>query len=225
MAWQLKCVPLISGEVIYVNGWEIGGDTDQPSIIGPYENILDQHDRNDDGRLSLSEVPERVWPDEDLDHDGFLDQREWNFRRARRTAQNNIVAFRHGGRGDLTEANVLWRYHKSLPNVPSPLLYRNVLYLIKDGGVVTTLNPSTGSVLKQGRLSGAMEQYWASPVAADGKVYLVSAAGKVSVLRAAADWELLAVNDLGDDSFATPAIADGKIYLRTRTKLYCFGKP
>jgi outer membrane protein assembly factor BamB len=225
MAWQLKCVPLISSEVIYVSGWEIGGDTDQPPIIVPYEDILDQHDRNDDGRLSLSEVPEQVWPDEDLDHDGFLDQREWNFRRARRTAQNNIVAFRHGGRGDLTEANVLWRYRKSLPNVPSPLLYRNVLYLIKDGGVVTTLNPSTGRVLKQGRLSGAMEQYWASPVAADGNVYMVSAAGKVSVLRAAPDWEPLAVNDLEDDCFATPAIADGKIYLRTRTKLYCFGKP
>jgi outer membrane protein assembly factor BamB len=225
MAWQLKCMPLTSNAVIYVSGWEIGGDTDQPPIIASYEAILDQHDRNDDGRLSLSEVPEQVWPDEDLDHDGFLDQREWNFRRARRTAQNNIVAFRHGGRGDLTEANVLWRYRKSLPNVPSPLLYRNVLYLIKDGGVATTLDPSIGKVLKQGRLPGAMEQYWASPVAADGKVYMVSAAGKVSVLRAAADWELLVVNDLGDDCFATPAIADGKIYLRTRRKLYCFGKP
>jgi outer membrane protein assembly factor BamB len=225
MAWQLKSVPLISEDVIYVNGWEIGGDTDQPPSIVSFEKVLDQHDRNRDGRLSLTEVPEQVWPDEDLDHDGFLNQREWDFRRARRTAQNNIVAFRHGGRGDLTETNVLWRYRKSLPNVPSPLLYQNVLYLIKDGGVATTLNPKTGEVLKQARLPGATEQYWASPVAADGKVYIVSAEGKVSVLRASGDWELLVVNDLGDDCFATPAIADGRIYLRTRTKLYCFGKP
>jgi outer membrane protein assembly factor BamB len=226
MAWQLKSVPLISEDVIYVNGWEIGGDTDQPPIIASFEEALGQNDRNRDGRLSLSEVPEQVWPDEDLDHDGFLDQREWDFRRARRSAQNNIVALRHGGRGDLTETNVLWRYRKSLPNVPSPVLYQNVLYLIKDGGVATTLNPKTGQVFKQARLPGATEQYWASPVAADGKVYMVSAAGKVSVLRASSgDWELLAVNDLGEDCFATPAIADGRIYLRTRTKLYCFGKP
>ena len=225
MAWQLKSVPLISEDVIYVNGWEIGGDTDQPPIITSFEEVLGQHDRNRDGRLSLSEIPEPVWPDEDLDHDGFVNQREWDFRRARRTAQNNIVAFRHGGRGDLTETNVLWRYRKSLPNVPSPILYQNVLYLIKDGGIATTLNPKTGEVLKQARLPGATEQYWASPVAADGKVYIVSAAGKVSVLRASGDWELLVVNDLGDDCFATPAIADGRIYLRTRTKLYCFGKP
>jgi outer membrane protein assembly factor BamB len=225
MAWQLKSVPLISEDVIYVNGWEIGGDTDQPPIITSFEEVLGQHDRNGDGRLSLSEISEPVSPDEDLDHDGFVNQREWDFRRARRTAQNNIVAFRHGGRGDLTETNVLWRYRKSLPNVPSPILYQNVLYLIKDGGIATTLNPKTGQVLKQARLPGATEQYWASPVAADGKVYIVSAGGKVSVLRASGDWELLVVNDLGDDCFATPAIADGRIYLRTRTKLYCFGKP
>ncbi|HEX2523880.1 MAG TPA: PQQ-binding-like beta-propeller repeat protein, partial [Terriglobia bacterium] len=225
MAWQLKSVPLISEDVIYVNGWEIGGDTDQPPIITSFEEVLGQHDRNGDGRLSLSEISERVLPDEDLDHDGLMNQREWDFRRARRTAQNNIVAVRHGGRGDLTETNVLWRYRKSLPNVPSPILYQNVLYLIKDGGIATTLNPKTGEVLKQARLPGATEQYWASPVAADGKVYIVSAGGKVSVLRASGDWELLVVNDLGDDCFATPAIADGRIYLRTRTKLYCFGKP
>lgn len=224
MAWQLKSVPLIDGDVIYVNGWETGGDTEQPPTIPDFEGILEKHDANRDGRLTPGEIPERLSPDEDLNRDGYLNKQEWDFHRLRRTAQNNIVAIRHGGRGDLTETNVLWRYRKSLPNVPSPLLYQNVLYLVKDGGVVTTLNPKTGQVIKQARLPGATENYWASPVAADGKVFMVSAAGKVSVLRASGNWEVLALNDLGEDCFATPAIADGKIYLRTRTRLYCFAR-
>src|SRR5258708_27334208 len=103
------------------------------------------------------------------------------------------------------------------------MLYKGVLFLVKDGGVATTLNPKTGEVLKQARLQGAIEQYWASPVGADGKVYMLSQSCKLSVLRAAGDWEVLRMNDLDDEGFATPAIADRRIYLRTRTALYAFG--
>ncbi|MEW5975434.1 MAG: PQQ-binding-like beta-propeller repeat protein [Acidobacteriota bacterium] len=225
MAWQLKSVPLIEDDILYVSGWEIGGDTEKPPEIPSFEEILEQHDRNRDGRLGLDELASehRIYPDEDLNHDGQVSGREWEFRRARRTAQNNIAAIRTGGKGDVTDTHVLWRYRKSLPNVPSPLLYRNVIFLVKDGGITTTLNPETGTVLKQGRLPGATEHYWSSPVAGDNKVYLVSEAGKVSVLKATGNWEVLALNDLREDCYATPAIVDGKIYLRTRSHLYCFG--
>lgn len=224
MAWQLKSVPLITDSMVYVNGWETGGDTDYPPDILGFKEMLAKHDANDDGKLSKNELPAdaKFTPDEDLDQDGLLDERDWNFRRTRRTAQNCLVAVRLGGRGDITDSHVVWRHRKSLPNVPSPLLYQNVLYLVKDGGIATTLNPKTGQVLKQARLPNAAERYWSSPVAADGKVYMVSESGKVSVLKAAENWEVLATNDLGDDCFATPVIADGKIYLRTRTKLYSF---
>ena len=62
-------------------------------------------------------------------------------------------------------------------------------------------------------------------MAADGKILLVSESGKVSVVKAGADLEVLAVNDLGDLAYATPALADGHIYVRTRGALYCFGRP
>ena len=225
MAWQLKSVPLFQGDMIYVNGWEIGGDTDYPPTILNFEEVLKKQDANGDGRLSKAELPANVRfaPEEDLDRDGLIDARDWNLWRTRKTAQNSLVAVRHGGRGDVTQTHVVWRYRKALPNVPSPLLYQDVLYLVKDGGIVTTLNPKTGEVLKQARLPNAAERYWVSPVAGDGKVYLASEGGKVSVLKAAAQWEVLAVNELADECFATPAIADGRIYLRTRTKMYCFG--
>ena len=96
--------------------------------------------------------------------------------------------------------------------------------MINDSGILISFDPATGAVLKQGRLHGAIDKYFSSPVAADDKVFLIGEAGEVSVLKAAGDWQVLAVNELDDECFATPAIADGRIYIRTRSALYCFGK-
>ena len=71
---------------------------------------------------------------------------------------------------------------------------------------------------------GALDGYYSSPVGSGDKVYMISEAGKVSVLKAGGEWELLALNDLGEETYATPAIADGRIYLRTRNTLYCFAR-
>ena len=74
----------------------------------------------------------------------------------------------------------------------------------------------------KGRSKEAMNRYFASPVGGDGKVYLLSEAGEVSVLKAAPEWEVLQVNRMGEPCYATPALVDGKIYLRTESALYCF---
>ena len=124
----------------------------------------------------------------------------------------------------MTASNLLWRYQRTLPNVPSPLLYEGVLYLMKEGGILTALDPSNGSVLKQDRIREALGTYYASPVAGDGKIFAVSHEGKVSVIRAGADWQVLSVNDLGSECSATPAISEGRLYIRTREFLYCFGE-
>ena len=124
----------------------------------------------------------------------------------------------------MTEKNTIWQYTKTLPNATSPLLYKDVLYMVKEGGILTSLDPATGRVLKQGRLSGAPGYYYSSPVAADGKLIAISEEGKVTVLKAGADWEVLAVNDMDDECHATPAIVDGRIYLRTHTALWCFAQ-
>ena len=99
------------------------------------------------------------------------------------------------------------------------------MYLIKDGGVLTSLDPKTGEIFKQERLTGALDTYYASPVAGAGKVYFVSQQGKVTVIKAGAQWEIAATNDLEDDVFATPAIVENRMYLRTRGTLYCFEEP
>ena len=86
------------------------------------------------------------------------------------------------------------------------------------------LDAVTGDVLKQDRLRDAMEDYFASPVAADGKIYFSSREGKVSVVRAGADWELLSTADLKERLQATPAIAGGRLFVRTERALYCFAE-
>jgi outer membrane protein assembly factor BamB len=225
--WQAKSVPVIDGENIIVNVWETGGDTDTPPEIPSFKDMQAKYDSNKDGLLQQAEIPEgknaHFFADIDLERDGHLDEREWEFYRARRTTQNATAAIRGGGRGDITSTHVVWRYRKSLPNTPSPLLYQGVLYLVKDGGIATTLDPKTGAVLKQARLEGAASRYWASPVAAGGHVYMSSENGKISVLKAAGEWQVVATNDIGEDIMATPAIADGRIYLRTNSSLFCFG--
>jgi outer membrane protein assembly factor BamB len=77
-------------------------------------------------------------------------------------------------------------------------------------------------VIKAARIEGALGGYSSSPVAAEGKVWLASEEGKVTVLRAGGEWEVLAVNDLGEGCYATPALAKGVIYLRTEEALYAF---
>jgi outer membrane protein assembly factor BamB len=103
------------------------------------------------------------------------------------------------------------------------LVYRGVLYQIKSGGILTALNPENGEVWKVGRSKEAIDDYFASPVAADGKVYLLSHSGKMTVVNAGPQWEVLAVNDLKEESQATPALAFGHIYVRTSKALYSFG--
>ena len=99
---------------------------------------------------------------------------------------------------------------------------QGVYYMVKTGGIITSIDPATGRLLKEGRSPGALGEYYASPVAADGKVFLANTEGKITVLKAAANWEVLAVNELGDEVSATPALSEGRLYLRTRGALYCF---
>jgi outer membrane protein assembly factor BamB len=198
-------------------------------VVPPFPEALAKLDADKDGRLSKSEIIDeratRRFDDYlDLDDNGFLEERDWAQFRLRRAGMNSLWAYRLGGEGDVTENNFLWKSSKSLPNVPSPLFYRGVLYTLKEGGILTSYNPKTGEILKQGRLGDALGAYYSSPVASDGKIYAVSEEGKVAVIRAGAQWELLAVNPMDDGSKSTPAIVDGRLYIRTYSALYSFQK-
>lgn len=225
---QPKSPPTIAGGILYFNGWTPGNDAGQQVDLPPFAEVAAAADKNGDGKLSQDELPPPwqptgTWRAIDLDRDGFLNEREWTFFRTRRASRNGMMAVKLGGSGDVTDSHVLWRFEKSLPDVPAPLVYRDIVFLVRSGGIVTTLDAQTGKVLKQARLSGVLEDYYASPVAVDGKVYIPSEHGKIVVLRAVGEWEILAVNDFDDDIYATPALDGARMYVRTRNAVYAVG--
>ncbi|MEZ5401621.1 MAG: PQQ-binding-like beta-propeller repeat protein [Bryobacteraceae bacterium] len=225
---QPKSAPAIAGGMLYFSGWTTGNDEGQQVELPPFPEVAAAADANHDGKLAQKELPPPwqptgSWRAIDLDRDGFLNEREWEFFRTRRASRNGLLAVKLGGHGDVTSSHVMWRHTKSLPDVPSPLIYDGVVYLFRNGGIATTLDARTGKLIKQARLTGALDDYYASPVGADGKVYVAGEHGKVVVLRAAGDWEILAINDFGSEIYATPAIAEGTLYIRTREALYAIG--
>ncbi len=217
-----KGVPVLGADIVYVLGE--GGDA---PFLPPYDEALKEFDKDRDQRIHREEMKAQTEMAEhfgwlDANNDGYIDREEYDFVRTSTTAGHGVTAIRLGGLGDLTATNVVWSIKKSYPNIPAPLIYRDVMYLMKEGGILSTVNPASGEVLKMGRTPEALEDYYASPVAADGKVFMVSASGKVTVLKAGAQWEILAVNDLDEEVWATPAIAGNNLYIRTRNALYSF---
>jgi outer membrane protein assembly factor BamB len=217
-----KGVPVLGTDMVYVTA--DGGD--EP-FLPPFEAAL-KGDANKDGRLQREEMKANAeaydhfgWLDSN--NDGNIDRAEYDFVRNSTASGQGVTAIRLTGKGDITTSNVVWNVKKAYPSIPSPLIYRGVMYLMKEGGIVSSLDPVSGQVLKQGRTPEALEDYYASPVAADGKIFLVSASGKVTVLKADGQWEILATNDLDEEVWATPAIAGGNLYIRTRNALYSFG--
>jgi outer membrane protein assembly factor BamB len=228
-SWQPKSAVAISDGLIYAHGWEGGGEAETVPDTPTWEETKKRFDKDGDGKVSAAEfAPDerlaRGMVNNDLNSDGFMDEREWENFRARRASRNSIMVVKPGGTGDVTKTHVLWQMQKFVPNVPSPLVYERILYLVKDGGILSALDGPTGKMLKQGRLAGALDTYYSSPVAGDGKVYLLSQPGKSTIIRAGAEWEVIHQADMEEECYATPALVDGKIYLRTRGSLYCFGK-
>lgn len=190
---------------------------------------IEKYDQNKDGRLSEPEFK----PDADLgehfgwldaNSDGFVERSEWTEAREMGVGEFGVLAIRPGAaRGQLLPDAIRWRFQRNLPFIPAPLIYQDVFYMVRSGGVITSLDVSTGRLLKEGRTREALGEYEASPVAADGKVFLASGEGKITVLKASAQWEVLGVNDVGSEIRATPALSGGRIYVRTRDAVYCFG--
>lgn len=219
---------LVDG-LIYIATWTPGGDQTERISMEPFAAALASLDQDNDGQIGKSELPAgspviprffRV----DLDQNEKLNNIEWDrhanvFARARNVA----MAVQPGGQGDVTEKSVKWVYHRSLPTVPSSVVYEGVLYMVKDSGIITSLDASNGELLKQGRARGP-GNYYASLVAGDGKVYLASERGVITVLKAGRQWDILSSHDLGQRIMATPVAAEGQLFIRTDEALYCFGR-
>lgn len=229
LAFEMKSTPVIHDGVLFINGFASALNQPENQVkIPSFKQALAKYDTDKNGRFSKEELPTESPYDffdfMDLSKDGQLDRKDWNYFEAALASLNGMLAIRLGGRGDMTEKNTLWAYRRYVPQLPSPLYYKNVLYMLNDVGFMTSFNPENGAVIKQGRLRGVGSKFFASPVAADDKIYIVSFRGKISVLKSDGSNEIIATNDLKEDCYATPAFGKGRIYVRTVNTLYCFGQ-
>jgi outer membrane protein assembly factor BamB len=135
--------------------------------------------------------------------------------------QGPTIAIRPGGSGDVTQTHVAWSSPKGSPFVPSGVVVDGILYLVNDiQSVLTAHDVKTGEVLYQGRLGVAKKEgFSASPIAFDGKVFFTNDDGETFVLKAGREFNLLHVNQLGEQTLASPALVDGKWYFRTAASL------
>jgi outer membrane protein assembly factor BamB len=115
---------------------------------------------------------------------------------------------------------VMWKYEKGTAYVPSPILYRGLLYLMSDKGLLTCLDPKTGNVIYEGKRIPVPATFMASPVAADGKLFITSQDGDTFVIKAGPEHEVLSTNQLGEPVVSSMALTDDSIYIRAEKHLY-----
>lgn len=133
-----------------------------------------------------------------------------------------LLVYRAGGQGDVTASNKVWEFDHG-PDVPTPLVDKGLFYSINDRGIAWCLDAQTGKeIWGSKRLKPGT--YSASPVLADGKIYITSEEGLTSVLKAGPEFEILAENPLDDYTLSSPAVSDGQIFIRTAKYLWCIGK-
>jgi outer membrane protein assembly factor BamB len=217
--------PVLGDGQLYAMSRSMGG-MKLPSFASQAKEM----DKNSDGKIAFAEGAgmlgsKQVFNVIDGNKDGLITEAEWDASVAIMSKGDwGVFALRTPGTGDVTGTHVVWKAKRGAATVPSPLFYRGRLYLIQDGGRLTCYRAKTGEALYEQERLETEGQYWASPIAADGKVYFASTRGNIAVIEAADTAKVLARNKLGERITATPAIADDKLYVRTASHLWAFGR-
>ena len=212
--------PVLVGDTLFLvtpnhaeNGWP------------PFEPITAEFDKNEDGKLTRDEVAEAWliqhfgWLDRDID--GVITKKDWDeLARDVKTDHWGAYAIRLKKEGGTPDR--VWNYRKNLSEIATPLVHDDVFYMVEKG-ILTTLDAGTGELIKRDRITEGGAKVYASPIAADGKVFIGTLEGALVVVSGKGEWQTLSSVDLEDEIWATPAIADGKLFVRTRGKLYSFG--
>jgi len=196
-------------------------------VLPSFDDLLKKSDKDGNGVLSGAEFGEgqlgrvlTAFGSMAGTRDGIVDREEWA-EVWRWVGKPALTAIRLDGNDNRPET--AWTQLRSVARVPTPLVLNGVLYMIANGGILTSVQASNGALGKVGRLEGALDDYWSSPVGAGDKIFFVAESGKIVVIKAGLDWQILAVNDLDEQSYATPALSAGQIVIRTASSLWKFG--
>jgi outer membrane protein assembly factor BamB len=217
--------PVVRGDKIYVAVQSYGDETRTLKYA-----LLEWLDTNQDGQLARAEVPKEFWErfdQSDKDKSGNLNGGELDTAFQSATNQsgggNTIQAVRGGGTGDVTDSHVVFNLHNRSPsNLCSPLVVGEQILVVKKGGLSSSFDAETGATHWELNRIRNIGDYYGSPVAGDGKIYVPGENGFIVVLEQGPKLKILSKNDIGESCLATPAIADGRLYVRGRNSLFCF---
>jgi outer membrane protein assembly factor BamB len=163
----------------------------------------------------------------DTNKDSFLDAPEWirflDLMKDFTSRRHGVAAVTPNGSGDLTSSAIHWMEHRNVPEVPSPLVYRERVYAVMNGGILTCLNAQSGKVIYRARI-GAPGPYYAAPVGGNGKVLFASGDGIISVIEVGDELKVVSQVDLGEPIFATPALVGNAMYVRSTNSVWAFGR-
>ena len=216
--------PVVGDGQLYVMSRSFGG-----SKLPPFAMMALGTDKNADGKISKEEIPkpfieQGMFSGIDRDQDGFITEKEWEEAvKFLNKADYGILAIKPPGDGELTTNHLAWRHKKGVASVSSPLFYRGKVYVGQDGGRVTCYDAKTGAKYYEQERLNADGDYYASPIAADGRIYFASSKGTVTVSEAGDTLQVKARNKLGEAIYATPALMANKLYVRSVAHLWAFG--
>jgi outer membrane protein assembly factor BamB len=223
--------PVVADGNVFFAGWSAGGPDDKHRMPS-FDDLLKQADIHKNGALSKVEFQKTAFKDDfdslDFNKDGKITRDEWDaLLSSIYDGKSRVFALSPGGTGDISSSHILWQKTKGMPNISTAIVYRGQVVMVKTGGLVSAYNAATGREEYIQERIAAPGHYYASPVAANGRIYLTSLEdGEVTVLRAGSPKpDRLAKNPkLGERVAATPALADDAIYIRTASKLYAFAE-
>ncbi|MCK5703155.1 MAG: PQQ-binding-like beta-propeller repeat protein, partial [Cyclobacteriaceae bacterium] len=220
-----ESTPTVYEDILEVNTWHYLGHLNYPKEVTGVDEFLVKYDSNQDEFISKQEFPEaffpsnktkniavssnsndkskEVWSWFETDNNDFMDkpelQRYLNFCIA---IDQGIVAFKSGGKGDISSSHILWREIENVAEVPSPLHYKDRIYIIKNGGFFSCVDARTGTLIYKTRLKGT-GPYFASPVVANDLIYTAAHNGRVVVLAAGDELKVISVNNFKEKILAT----------------------
>lgn len=224
--------PVVSEGMLFFSGWSPGDTEDGEFKFPKFDDLLEAGDANKDGQISREESQKTFlkgfFDNNDTNKDGQLTREEWDATvKYMSASKNSVFAVKPGGHGDITKTHVVWKKTKGMPYVPSAILVGGQYFMVKDGGLCTAYDAKTGKEIYVQKRAAAAGRYYASPVSANGNIYVVSLDdGTFTVLKAGAESpEVVAENPkLGEKTTATPAIAGDTLYVRTANHLWAFAE-
>ena len=242
--------PVVSGDHVYVATYAPTGETSlRPKPTPEWEGLLASNDKDGDGFISESEFPQgdiyyfarpeanspgtsyqiglsRV----DRNRDKQVDEEEWTrfrtrFERGRAAnTDHGLLAIKLGGTGDVSNSHVTVLENQGIPEVPSPVIDSNRVFIVKNGGILTCIDLDSNKRLFRKRI-GSRGTHYASPIIVGKRMLVADGTGSIVIVDISGNRPVpVARNRIGDRIFATPAIVNNRLFVRTETKLHAFSK-